>query len=213
MKKSIFFFIWTLTLFVVPLTVFKVTPLKLVFINSNATLNVLQRLAGLLAFALLFWQIILGSFMEKWIEKFGAGTFKFHVTEGAVAYALILAHPLLFLFFNFSIGKGLDPFYVFTDICVLCPNRTELFYTLGRVSFWLVTLAVIAAKFRTWNWLRLHWRKFHLLNYLAFILIAIHARFVGTDASTSPFVWFWWLALGLVLGIVVFKLFNKLAKP
>ncbi|MFZ5933039.1 MAG: hypothetical protein ACOYT7_03130 [Patescibacteria group bacterium] len=210
MKKVLFFLIWTVSLLVIPLTVFKVTPLSLAFIKANATLNVLQRIAGLLAFTLLFWQIIFGAFMDKWIEKLGAWVFKFHVTEGAVAYALIILHPFLFVLFNFKVGKGFDPFYVFTDFCVLCSNRQEPLYTLGRVSFWLVTLAVVAAKFRTSSWLRVHWRKFHILNYLTFILIGIHSRFVGTDSLTPPFAWFWWLATTAVLVITIYKLCRSL---
>ncbi len=210
MKKFLFYFIWLLILSIVPITVLRVTPLDLALSSSVLTINFLQRITGLLAFVMLFWQIILGAFIRKWIEKLGGWVFKFHVLEGAVIYSLVLLHLLLFVLFRFKTLGVLDPFFVFTDVCVLCANKTEFLYNFGRVGFWLVTLAVVAAKLRTQPWWRIHWRKFHILNYFAFVLITIHTRFVGTDALTPPFVWFWWVAVTIVASSVLYKLFHKL---
>jgi len=212
MKKFLFYLVWLLVLSIGPITILKVTPLDLALSTPVLTINFLQRIIGLLAFSMLFWQIILGSLMEKWIEKLGGWVFKFHVIEGAVIYSLVLLHPLLFVLFRFKSLGILDPFYVFTDVCVLCANKTEFFYTFGRVGFWLITLAVVAAELRTQPWLRVHWRKFHILNYLAFVFVAIHGRFVGTDALTTPFVWFWWTSLPVVATTVIYRLYPLLKK-
>ena len=206
MKKFLFYFIWLLVLSIGPITILKVTPLDFALSTPVLTINFIQRIVALLAFSMLFWQIILGSFMDKWIEKLGGWVFKFHVLEGAVIYSLVLPHPLLFVLLRFKSLGILDPFYVFTDVCVICANKTEFLYTFGRVGFWLITLAVLAAKLRTQPWLRVHWRKFHILNYLAFIFISIHSRFTGTDTLTPPFVWFWWIATIVIIGIVIYKL-------
>src|SRR3989304_4660000 len=168
MKKFLFYFIWLLVLSIGPITILKVTPLDFALSTPVLTINFIQRIVALLAFSMLFWQIILGSFMDKWIEKLGGWVFKFHVLEGAVIY------------------------------------------TFGRVGFWLITLAVLAAKLRTQPWLRVHWRKFHILNYLAFIFISIHSRFTGTDTLTPPFVWFWWIATIVIIGIVIYNIYKNL---
>ena len=207
--KIIFYLVWILTLLIVPLTILKLTPLGLAFSTSQLTLSFLQRLTGLLVFTLFFWQIILGAFMGKWIEKLGGWVFKFHVLEGAVIYSLVSLHPLLFVLFRFKSLGILDPFYVFTDVCVLCANKIEFLYTLGRVGFWLITLAVVVVELRIQPWLRIHWRKFHIFNYFAFLLIAVHARGVGTDTRFTPFVWFYWISIT----IVVFTIFYKFLYP
>ena len=146
--------------------------------------------------------------MDRWIEKFGGWVFKFHTTQGAIIYALIFAHASLFVLFNYKAGGRIDPFYVFTDLCVLCSNKTEFFYNLGRIGFWLITLAVVAARLRTQPWLRAHWRKFHILNYLAFMVIALHGRFIGSDTLSSPFSWILIAYTLIIFGIVGYKIFE-----
>ncbi|OGM58039.1 hypothetical protein A3A50_02140 [Candidatus Woesebacteria bacterium RIFCSPLOWO2_01_FULL_38_20] len=186
-KKIAFFVLWLIVLSVGPITVIKNTPIDQFKTNSLITINFLQRSVGLMAYTMIFFQIILGAFMNKWIEKLGGWIFRFHLNEGALAYLIILSHPLLLVLYNFK-AKGLvDPFYVFTDFCLLCKDKTEYFHTLGRVSFWMVTVAVAAAKFRTHPLLQRHWRKFHILNYIVFLLVSVHGFLVGSDFRTPPF--------------------------
>ena len=209
MNKFLFYFLWILVILVGPITVLRRTPLNLVLSDPAQMINFVQRIVGLVGFALLFWQIMLGAYMHKLIEKLGAWIFKFHTTEGAFTYAFVFFHPLLFVILNLKATGKLDPFYVFTDVCFICRNNTELFYNFGRVSFWLVTVAVLAAGLRTQPWLRNHWRKFHIFNYFAFLLVALHARGVGTDVRFVPFAWFYWISIT----IVVFTIFYKFLYP
>ena len=212
-KKLAFYLIWLGLLSLAPITVLKNTPISLVVSTPVMLTGTIQRLVGLWAFTLLFTQIVLGSFMQKWTEKLGGWVFGFHVFEGLVAYVLIVVHPISFLFFNYFLGKGFDPFNVFTQACVLCPSPTELYYTLGRAAFWLLTFGVLAALFRTSTpFLRLHWRKFHILNYLAFLLVGLHSLGVGTDIGTFPFSFFHAPAIAIVLLIVVFKGIPRLSR-
>ena len=213
-KKSYFWIaVWLVFLLLGPITVFSDTPWKLALGNKTILMNFLQRIVGTVAFTMIFFQIVLGSLMPKLIERLGPWVFKFHITEGPIAYALIVTHPLLFLTFNFFARGVFDPFYVFTAFCVLCSTRTELFYTFGRVGFWLVSAAVLAAFLRTEPWWKDHWRKFHILNYFVFFLIAIHSYFIGTDSHFPPFVYFWWFAVAVVSAISLYKLWNLSRKP
>lgn len=206
--RLIFIILWVGLILIGPITVFRNTSLELALSNQTMTLNFFQRIVGLLAFSLIAWQIILGAFMDRWIQKLGPWVLKFHFMEGALIYTLVLLHPLLFVLFNFKLMGKLDPFYVFTDICVLCQKPIEYFYTFARTAFWLITVAVVAAKFRTHPSLRLHWRKFHILNYVVFYLIALHSWFVGSDIQTVPFIWFYWLAVVAISLTVFYKLFG-----
>jgi len=206
-KRYFWIFVWLLILAAGPITVLKKTPIaNLTFQNVPLLINFFQRITALLAFSMLFIQIILGSFMTGWTQKLGGKVFNFHLTQGAVTYALVLAHPILFVLYNFKIKGIFDPFYVFTEVCLYCRNLTEFWYTLGRVSFWLISMAVLAAILRNEPWWRKNWRKFHILNYFAFFLIAIQAWFVGTDTKTPPFAWVYWLAVFAVAFSIFFKL-------
>lgn len=211
MKKLLFFIIWTLILSLGPITILKTTSVELLK-NPAFAINFFQRITGLLAFSLLFLQIVIGSNMNKLIEKLGAWVFRFHIVEGIVIYLLVLSHPLLAVLFNFKILGSFDPFYVFTDFCVICKTNSELFLTFGRVSFWLLTIAVAAGLFRTEPWLRRRWKSFHKINYLVFFLIAIHSWFVGSDTQATPFIYFYYLAVPIVAILFVYKTYKKVFK-
>lgn len=207
-NKIIFFLIWLGALSLAPISILANTPLPHVFTNYSTTANFIQRLLGLTAFTLLFFQIILGAFMEKWTNKLGGWIFRFHIIEGVIVYTLIILHPLSFMLFNYFARRGLDPFFVFTYLCVLCPTRIDFFETLGRISFWLLNIAVWAGLFRAATpYMRVNWRKFHILNYLAFVLIGIHSIGIGTDIGTPPFSFFHGPALAIVGIIIISRLF------
>ena len=213
MNKKLFLLIWTLTVLLGPVTLLlNISKIPGPY-ETLLLINIFQRAVALVAFVMIFWQIVLGSFMQRWIEKYGAWVFKFHITEGAIAYTLIFLHPLSFLLFNYMATKVFDPFYVYTGFCVFCQTQTEFFYSLGRAAFWMVSAAVLAAKLRTLPWWREYWRKIHVLNYLVFILVAVHSWFVGSDTHNFPFVLFYFFSVPIVIGTVMYKLWAYFKKP
>jgi len=173
--------------------------------TSAILVNDAQRFLGLAAFILLFIQIILGAFLDKFAKKFGGWVYKFHFGEGIVTYTLIFLHLLFFMVFNHFTGHGWDPYAVFINVCVLCNLPINFYYTLGMVSFWLLTIAVFAAIFRKSNpWVTSNWRKFHIINYVVFLIVGAHAFLIGTDFSKKPFIYFALPAYAIVVGIVLF---------
>jgi len=80
---------------------------------------------------------------------------------------------------------------------------------LGKVALLLLTLGVIAGYFRTRPFFRRNWRKFHVVNYIAFLAIILHSRNLGTDARTPPFVWVYWIAVIAVCLTLIYKLKPK----
>lgn len=206
-KKIAFYFIWFVLLALGPFTILKNTPLDVLLTGSRIIqVNFIQRVLGLTAFTMLFTQIILGAFMPKWIEKLGGWIFKFHITEGLIAYALVVLHPLMFFLFNYFIYQSLDIFYIFVDICILCKPPIEYFYSLGRLAFWLLTISVSAALFRTATpFMRIHWKKFHMINYLTFLVIWTHSLGVGSDIGTFPFSIFHGPALVIIVWVTIWQ--------
>lgn len=160
--------------------------------------NVLQRFSGVIALGLITIQIYLGANRKN---------IKFHKLNGIFAYTFVLIHPITYLLFRyFAIGK-IDPLYVFVDVCVLCQNTYEHYLNLGRIAFYLVTTAVIAVKFRDFsNWLKINWRKLHILNYLAFYFVSFHSILIGTDSKKPLFLIYFVLLQIVVLGSIIKKL-------
>lgn len=171
-----------------------------------AIANLILRFSGLILYVLLFIQLMVGAFMPILIKKLGKWIFKFHIFEGILIYLLALVHPISFVLSNYFYGSGFNPYVAFINVCLLCNSRLEYYYTIGRVSFWLLTLTVFAAALRKLNpWFVKNWNKFHLLNYLVFLAVGIHGYFLGTYFRVQPFYTFAIVSYALVLGVVLFK--------
>ncbi len=204
--KYILLTIWTASILLGLYTIFKNTPFSTLKTPLSVT-GLLQRIFGITAFVCLFYQIILGSYMQVLSERVGGFIYKFHILQGVFVYVLILFHPVFFLIFNYFAGRGVDPYYVFTQVCVLCQNKGELYYSLGKASFWILNITVFSGLFRTMNhFMRVNWKKFHNLNYLVFGLISIHGYYVGSDFGTQPF---FGMAMVFVLIYLYVLLFRK----
>ncbi len=213
MKKIVFFIAILGFLALGIFTILSVTPVALVMVRQSSIMNFLQRVTGLSLFVLLFVQIILGAFMPKISEKLGGWVFNFHVFEGRLIYILAILHPISLVLFNHYIGLRLDPFVAFINVCLLCQNLRGYYYTIGIVSFWLLSIAVSAAVLRkTNNWLKMNWRKFHVLNYAVFLLVGAHGFLLGTDFRVQPFYTFAMIAYATVVGIIVFIELPRLFK-
>lgn len=186
-KSRIFWFVYIFFILFFSFSVFKNVFFQFSLtkqINSFLFIsNLLQRLSGSVALFLLFVQIIFGAYRPKLSKLLGNWVMNFHIWQGRVIYVLVLIHTFSLLLFNFISKKGFDPFYVFVDFCVLCQTRKELFYSFGRFGFWLLNLAILSALVRKDNWWRQNWRYFHILNYILFFLISLHAFFIGSDFS------------------------------
>jgi len=208
-NKIIFYLIWLALLSLAPITILYNSPLSYILMNKGTIASGIQRLFGLWVFTLMFVQIILGSYMTRWTEKLGGWIFKFHIFEGVLIYFLILVHTFSFAVIRYFMGRGFDPFYIYADVCLLCDKAPEWYYNFGRLAFWSVTIAVFAGLFRTMTpFLRVHWKKFHILNYVAFLLVGAHSFFLGSDIGTFPFSLIHAPSLFIVTGILIFKGWN-----
>lgn len=210
-KKVFWFIFWLVLVLSGPITILRTPHFKIIIGKPDLLINLILRLVGLIVYVLIFYQIIVGTFMDKLVKKLGGWILNFHIFEGILTYLLVLVHPLLLVLFNFKVTGIFDPFYVFTDFCALCQTKPEYFLTLGRIAFWFFTLSVFVAIYRKGISIKKNWRKFHILNYLTFFLVAIHAYFLGSDRSRFPFVVIYWFSLIIVLATSFYKIKNLLS--
>lgn len=169
--------------------------------NAGGVTYFFLRLTGLYAFILIFIQIMLGAFMNYWRSVFGPKILNFHMREGILAYGLILAHPALFLL-NAALAGVPDV------LSLLIPgftNAYETYLSFGKIGFILLTIAIFAARFRNIGFLQRHWRKFHILNYVAFWFIFSHSLSLGSDTHTPPFSWLYPIMAILVVVSILYR--------
>jgi len=209
MKSKIIFVIIWIIVFTVPLITIYLNPFFPKKLNFILVLSLVQRAGAMLALLLLAIQIFLGAFMGKLTEKFGGWLFNVHTIQGIVIGILVLIHPLIYLYQNF-LGRGVfDPFIVFTDVCLLCETKHDLYLTFGKLAFWGLGATIAAGILRTRPWWRKNWRYIHVLNYLLFFAIAIHSWFVGSDVKRIPFVYIFFLSVVVVTYTLAVKLLPR----
>lgn len=204
MKKMIFFSIWCVILSLSFITIINASPVPFLT-GTLKIINSIQRESGLLVFILLFIQIIIGAFMNKFVKRFGDWIIKFHSVEGVLVYLLAFLHPISMLLFSYLAGGKFDPYVAFINICFICKGPSDYYLTIGRVSFWILTVGVFAAIFKNANsWLKENWRCLHLVNYMVFLAVAAHGFLTGSDFKSEPFFIFAVLSIIIVLGIIIF---------
>ncbi len=205
-NKIILFAGWLALISLGVFTVFRNDLFSPALQNRIILANFIQRILGLMAFTMMFVQLIIGAYMEKWVQKFGPWVFKFHIFQGILIYSIILLHPVFFMLANYFSGHKFDLFFAFIDVCVLCSKKIDFYYNFGRIAFWLTSIAVFAGIFRAATpFMRVNWRKFHILNYAAFLIVGIHGFYLGTDFMTPPFSIFAVAAFVAVLAVIVVK--------
>ena len=198
-KRVTVFLIW-LTVILIPwVYIISTTSVNLLFSNNLVLLNVFQRITGLTAFSLLFFQIMLGACMDRWIQILGARAYRAHIFQGIISYGFVLIHPIFYFVISFE-ASGILPWL--PDLS----TYQGVGLTYARIAFFLITLSVIASYFRTQPFFRRNWRAFHMINYFSFFLVAMHAYRVGSDIKTIPFSIIFWVYVLIVSLTVLFKI-------
>jgi len=196
-KKYLIYFFWFAIVLSGPITILRNSN-SLTFSDPIALLNFFQRLFGMLAFSLLFMQIILGSFLDFWLRVLGAKAYRLHTQQGLFSYALILIHPIIFSLINLKIWG------ILAFLASFLPGK-DLFLNFGKMAFLFLTIGIAAAYFRTKPFFRRNFIKFHYLNYLAFFFVRIHAGGLGSDVKIFPFSFVFNLAPIAVSIIILYK--------
>lgn len=103
---------------------------------------------------------------------------KVQIVMPFIILIVIIIHSLLTILMNFKLKGVLDPFYVYTDICIICKNSVEYSNTLGRISFWVLVTILILLLTKTNDWFENNYKKIYLLFYVTLFILLFHARII-----------------------------------
>ena len=140
-----------------------VPPLILVT-SGTATISATStaiRLTGLLAFTLIFWNIMTGALSRRFYDLFRAKrVMAFHRVTGMLGFLLALAHGVMIITYGYL------------------PGYSRI-WIIGPIAIALLAVTILAALNR--RRLSRVWRNIHRINYAVFLLIYIKAVIIGTD--------------------------------
>jgi len=150
-------------------------------------LGMLGRGAALFGYTALFWSILSSEYMREMRKVFGRPFLKIHHSLAVIAWGLILTHPVSFALLSKD-ATVLVP--------VFSPFRTFL-QLAGRPALYLVGVATVAGLLR--RSIKKNWKVVHWLNYMAFLLVFIHAWLIGTDLASGLLRFIWATMAAIVL--------------
>ena len=133
------------------------------------------RTCALVGYVSVFLAAVSSPYMRQLVRFFGRPFVKVHHVAAVAGLVAIVVHPLAV-----ALNSG--------SLNVLVPvvSSWKAFLTWGgRVAVYLIGLAALAALLRTRY--RQAWRFVHMLNYIAFLLVTVHAILLGSDFGGSDF--------------------------
>jgi len=200
-RRVFWLVIFILIVFLGPITVILNTSFNLSQ-NSDVLINIFQRIVGLTAFSLLFIQIILGNYMEKWVQLIGGFAFRLHIVNGVFILLLVLVHPFLYFLSKTSDVKTFIKMIIFPQ----SETIADVWVNFGRIALTLLVIGTTAGYYRTKPFFRNKWLLFHYFHYLAFAIISIHSYYIGTDVKSWPFYGLFMVANGVYLMLIATKI-------
>ena len=158
-KRVVFYTILLLILLAGPYTVLVGTDTSSLEVGSVSFYNVLQR-----------------------VQMVGASGLGLHVLMGILTFFLVLLHPFFYVLIaneTNSLGELLRP-----DLSDPFSN----YVSLGSAALILILTSLSAGYFRAKFVFRRIWRRLHVLNYIIYVMIVLHAMGIGTDFMRFPFI-------------------------
>ncbi len=128
-------------------------------------------------------------------------------------YLFIFIQPILVILSRYIFNSDLDPFYMYTDLCVLCDGRGEFIINFLRIAFYSVSIAVFAPVFGYLDKTIKKYEKY--LRYFYFVgFYSLSIYLFNSGPIIKPL---WFVALSWVCQIVVlmkvFKEIKDVFKP
>lgn len=164
----------------------------------------LSRITGWEAYFFLWVSLLLGLGMAGRLAPSSWPRFLFSLHEftGLVGMALALAHALLLLgdpLLGYSVGKVLVP--------LVGQEYRPLPVALGQVALYVGALTSLTFYVRRWLGPRV-WRRLHYGTYLVFLLGAAHVFWTGSDAATTPALWFLGITALSVYSFTIYRIWS-----
>lgn len=156
-------------------------------------------LIGLIAFTLIWSQIMFGAFM-KLLTNYFPNIFKFHIIQGITALLFAILHPSLRVI-SLPTQHMIDYFKFKIDF--VDPTLVSFVY-IGEAALLLLICGVFAGLLRNWPPVQRYWHWVHLINYLVFLLGWYHSWNLGGDINSSPLLQNLWIFF-LITFIIAFS--------
>lgn len=155
----------------------------LVFIQNRSvealsTASTAFPIFGLIAFTLVWSQLMIGSFMRL-LTRIYPRILAWHIAQGLTALGFALLHPFLLIL---SLRHDLGIYFGYQFV----PSGFAPYVYLGQAALLLLVIAVAAALLRRWPPIQRYWHWIHLLNYGVFFLVWFHSWNLGGDIQTTP---------------------------
>lgn len=156
--------------------------------NPEEPIEMLRRFSGAFGFLTIFLAIISSEYIARMKKITGMPFLKTHHNLARIGIALIILHPLTFVLE----GRGFGVFSPF--------SQSNVFISFaGRPALYLFLLAAGIALYRKKY---RNWIKVHYLNYLAFLLVTVHAIAIGADFRLTIM-----RTLAVAMAIIVLSIF------
>ncbi|MDT8285361.1 MAG: hypothetical protein RQ767_07515 [Thermovirgaceae bacterium] len=154
------------------------------------------RAAGMMAYPASFLAIVTSAFPKEATSLSGESFLRVHHIFAFWGLTLMLVHA----------GATWASFGTPAVLVPQVGTLREFFLFGGRAALPLFILTAATAKFgRSIKF----WRKIHLLNYAAFILVTIHAVMIGTDFDSPPMRALAYMFAAVVLAVPIIRFFRK----
>ena len=173
-------------------------------LNTVQTMWYVTRSAGLAAYLLLWFSVVLGlaiptRILDRLLPR--AATYDFHQFISLLAIGFTALHGAVLLidgYLPFSIAQILVPF--------ISPFR-PLWVGIGVFSFYLMLLVTITTYLKSRIGLKA-FKVIHMFSLVAFLGVAIHSYFSGTDSSLPVVQWMYALTTLSVLAFTGYWVFK-----
>lgn len=156
-------------------------------------------LVGLLAFSLLWVQLLVGT-NRQYLRQVYPWMMRFHRWQGGFVLLFALLHPTLLL-----IGVG-TAHYLARDF--VAPNLV-VWVWVGYLQLLLLVCTAGSALLLRVPWLRTRWRTVHYANYGVFVLVWSHSWFLGSDVRTTDLRYLWTFFGATVVLSSVFRFLRR----
>ena len=172
----------------------------------------LARASALIGYLSLFISIFLGlaiktPYLKKIVSPFYSYQMHCWISLQAILFALF--HGVILMFDTF-IGFRLENIFVpFINSSQYLTGINANFLALGIISFYLMIILVLTSYLRRFINNKI-WRALHFLNIGLFVIVFIHALFMGTDLKNGMLRWIFIGMNALLAFIFIFNLLSRI---
>lgn len=163
--------------------------------TNLAIVNLVQSITALIAFVLLVVQIYYQTSKKTYIY---------------LTYFFVFIQPILIILSRYFLYHDFDPFYMYTDLCLLCGKKYEYDINFLRIFFYSISIAVFAPYFKNINkWFNVNWKLFNYFFFFGFYSLSIYLYNTSPYSNLKLFTYFFWLGQAAVLYRLLLKLKKK----